>query len=308
MEIKYQIRDWDMHYENSGSRQVDHCRWGCIPNKQNGLPYKRTVAKEETLLFYAGFVAIALLQSQNRRPRTGWLTDTGAEDGVPYTALDIHLKTGVPEKVIEGTLSHFSDPAIMGQKTWLIRFEDGNATAGPPEPSKAVAVDVGDQGAAQPQAAQEKPEKRTNRIKFSEEKGIYGYTEADIEEWAESYPGLNIRQEIRALSQWAKDNPRKRPKKAFAAFLSRNFSRKQDETGRGNSTLDEIKASRVKKREAVERTTQKLKDDADILILRREQKRDIPGFWEEMKERYGKNYSTAKKRIEDYAKSQSSRT
>ena len=135
-EIKYQIRDWDRLYESAQGRRVDKCRYGCIPNKQDGLQYQRMVRDPERFPLYGAFVAVALCCSKQRMPREGWLTDTGRADGIPYTAADLHVKTGgVPTEIIQEMLNYCSDSACMGTDTWMVRYEDGKAIGAAPRPS-----------------------------------------------------------------------------------------------------------------------------------------------------------------------------
>ena len=133
-ELKYRIRDWDRLYESAQGRRVDKCRYGCIPNKQDGLQYQRMVSNPETFPFYGAFVAVALTCSKQRTPREGWLTDTGRENGIAYTAQDLHVKTGgVPTEIIQGMLDYCSATDCMGTDTWIIKYEDGEATSAPAE-------------------------------------------------------------------------------------------------------------------------------------------------------------------------------
>lgn len=60
----------------------------------------------------------------------------------------------------------------------------------------------------------------------------YAVTEAKVREWQEAYPGVDVKREVRALVQWARDNPSKRKTyRGAPAFFSRNLARKQDKGG-----------------------------------------------------------------------------
>lgn len=108
----YQIKDWDRHYENAGSRKVEHCAWCPIPNKQDGLGYALLIQGGTGSRLYAAFVATVLVCSKHSLPRNGWLTDNGTETGRPLTAYDLHLKTKLPENEIKEMLERASKPDI----------------------------------------------------------------------------------------------------------------------------------------------------------------------------------------------------
>lgn len=58
----------------------------------------------------------------------------------------------------------------------------------------------------------------------------YPVTAAKIAEWQESYPAVDVLREVKALVQWARDNPAKRKTyRGAAAFFSRNLAKKQDQ-------------------------------------------------------------------------------
>lgn len=130
---KYQVRDWNFHFENAGSRPVEHCRWVCMPNNQDGIAYQKMISTEEGIQHYAVFVALILMLSRQERPREGWLTDNGQEDGTPYTAFEIRLKTKMPEKLIQPALDFLCRPENTGTETWLYCHMEGEESpSGPP--------------------------------------------------------------------------------------------------------------------------------------------------------------------------------
>jgi hypothetical protein len=57
----------------------------------------------------------------------------------------------------------------------------------------------------------------------------FAVTEAMLSEWQASFPAVDVRQEVRALVQWARDNPTRRKTHAGAkSFFSRNLAKKQN--------------------------------------------------------------------------------
>lgn len=66
------------------------------------------------------------------------------------------------------------------------------------------------------------------------DKRLYLVTEGKVKELEESFPSVDVRQEIRGLRQWSIDTPEKRKTyKGIPRFLSNNISRKQSELGQG---------------------------------------------------------------------------
>ena len=88
----YQIKDWDEHFENNRSRQVDKCNFICIPNKQSGMGLTRILAEKDGLAIYGAWHLITGACSQQHPPRRGWLTDTGKPNGLAWTEDDLAIK------------------------------------------------------------------------------------------------------------------------------------------------------------------------------------------------------------------------
>lgn len=88
----YQIRDWDNHFENDRSRSRDKCSFVCIPNKQHGMGFTFIMSLAQGSSVYGIFQMIVGACSQQRRPRNGWLTDTGRPSGRAWTFDDIALR------------------------------------------------------------------------------------------------------------------------------------------------------------------------------------------------------------------------
>jgi len=110
----YQIKDWDATYENYKSRERGLCGWCSVPNKQSGLGYLRLINQNEGNgpAMYGCFVAIVLLASKQRKPRNGYLTDTGRVHGTPLTAEDISLTVGMPSGLVQLTLEACASHSI----------------------------------------------------------------------------------------------------------------------------------------------------------------------------------------------------
>ena len=110
----YQIKDWDATYENYKSRERKQCGWCSVPNKQDGLGYRRLLNQNDGNgpAMYGCFVAIALMASKQSKPRDGYLTDTGLKNGTPLTAEDIGLKISMPAGLVQVTLEACASHSI----------------------------------------------------------------------------------------------------------------------------------------------------------------------------------------------------
>ena len=115
----YQIRDWNLYFENNKSRERDRLTWCAIPNKQDGLEYRSLMGMESGEAMYGAFVAVVLVASKQKRPRDGHLTGTGRADGRPYTPRELALKTSVSEATIARMLAVCSSQSVYWIDTYI---------------------------------------------------------------------------------------------------------------------------------------------------------------------------------------------
>jgi len=71
---------------------------------------------------------------------------------------------------------------------------------------------------------------------------LSGITDLDTKDWAEAFPAVDIKQEIKSARQWLIDNPTKR-KTQIRRFLS-NWLRRQQEKGGSNNAKGNTKNER----------------------------------------------------------------
>lgn len=121
----YRIKDWNLHFENSKSRERDLCSWCPMPNKQDGLGYGRLLSMKDGAAMYGAFIAVVLVASKQRKPRDGHLTDTGRADGCPLTADDLSIMSKVPAVAIDKMLEAVSCATIG----WIECYESGYTSA-----------------------------------------------------------------------------------------------------------------------------------------------------------------------------------
>lgn len=115
----YQVRDWDKHFENAKSRQLDRLSWVPVPNKQSGLGFSRIMAEPDGGSIYGVWHMLVGAVSQQCRPRSGWLTTDGTPDGHPLDTSDLALKFRRPIEEVARALEVLSSSKVG----WLIAHE-----------------------------------------------------------------------------------------------------------------------------------------------------------------------------------------
>lgn len=83
--MKLQIKNWNEHYENFKSRSIDKLGWVPIPNDISGVKICRIMTEPDGLAAFGLFILLVEIASRSAKPREGWLTDNGREDGNPMT-------------------------------------------------------------------------------------------------------------------------------------------------------------------------------------------------------------------------------
>lgn len=119
--MKLRIKNWDRHFENDRSRRVDKCSFVCIPNSL-GQGMKNLMALESFLPVFAIFILIVEECSKHPKPRNGYLTRGGRENGEPWTYDDIAGWYGLDRTDVE---AYFS--ILMSSKVGWIEDLDTNS-------------------------------------------------------------------------------------------------------------------------------------------------------------------------------------
>lgn len=240
----YQIKDWDQHYENNKSRERPRLSWCAIPNKQDGLGYKRLLAMKDGEAAYGCFVATVLAASK-ARTRNGWLTDDGSQNGVPWDAKAISLKTGFSVKTASNMLQY----CTMREIGWIGSRPTGTKVPAecPPSarqvpaecPPSALEGKEGKEGREGkewndssdrlPTTESEPPHRR---VAFDYTSGQFtGLTDGDYAVWADAYPAVDHKAEVQKARAWLLANPNKRKKNVYG-FLTRWMASQQERAGR----------------------------------------------------------------------------
>jgi hypothetical protein len=86
--MSYQIIEWDKHYENNRSRQVERLHWVSVPNRHDGEGYSLIMADTRAAEIFAAWILIVQVASKCH-PRGSLVRD----DGTPMSLRAISLKT-----------------------------------------------------------------------------------------------------------------------------------------------------------------------------------------------------------------------
>ena len=247
----YQVKDWDTHYENNKSRERDECSFVCVPNKQDGLGFLRLMAEKDGASIYGIFNLIIGACSRQRRPRNGWLTDDGTENGIPWTVEDLAMRWRRSAGDVSRALDVLSSERIgwIG-KADIERTPDTALTSSarvvPAEcPPGALERREGNEGnrkkegSAEPQAASAPPDPAS--VSFPQfptagRPNVWTLSESFVSELVATYPGVDVRAECRKAHLWIKTHlPRRKTAGGMPAFLNTWLSRCQNSSRGGTN-------------------------------------------------------------------------
>ena len=135
-EVLYQIRDWDLIYENAGTRKLKTLHWVPTPNKYDGEGFGRIFEELDGCALYGAWHLI--LQVASKCEPRGTLC---RRDGTPLDARAISLKTKAPEAIIARALIFFSTTVdwLLGEsanalgESANVLGESANGAQVPPE-------------------------------------------------------------------------------------------------------------------------------------------------------------------------------
>lgn len=108
----YQIADWDRNFENNKSREREKCSFVCVPNKHDGLGFTRIIAEKDGASIYGIWVMILQVCSRQNRPRQGFLTQNGAQDGHRMGTECLALRLRRTSQELERALSVLSSEGV----------------------------------------------------------------------------------------------------------------------------------------------------------------------------------------------------
>lgn len=227
----YQVVGWNEHFEGAKSRTYSNKSKCQMPTK-HGLGYNRLVKRPEGAALFGAWCAMVQVLSRHPKPRQGYCTDTGREDGIPYSPEDLEIITGIPSK----TFKAMFQAAAKQDVAWL-RIPRGYH--GIPEVSPYLDSNSNldsnlnsnsDSLCSESDKPNSKP-KKGDSISWSPEEKFTGITEEDRDEWKKAYPACDINSELAKANQWLISNPAKARKKLWRRFITGWLSRSQERGG-----------------------------------------------------------------------------
>lgn len=125
----YRVRGWNDNFEGAKSRTYNNKTTCQMPSK-HGLGYRRLVRRKNGPALFGAWCALIQILSRHNKERDGYCTDTGRQDGKPYTASDLELLTDIPEKVFEELFQVASSQDVdwieVSNHTDTTRIPDGD--------------------------------------------------------------------------------------------------------------------------------------------------------------------------------------
>jgi hypothetical protein len=203
----FRIVGWNETYETSESRKLKRLLWVAVPNKHDGLGFRRMAKERDHCVLFSAWILIVQIASKGLPEQRGWLL----RDGRALDEEDMSLMTGFPAAVFERALKFFSDPKIG----WLVTegiadkpatsAGDGSRPVVPPERPAQPATPPGPSPDTSGDSAATGREDITGREVGQAPPSPPPEKETD-EQWLdrlqESHPGVDVRLEAeRALKK-----------------------------------------------------------------------------------------------------------
>lgn len=103
--------NWQQHFENDRSRNIDECAWVKLPNK-DGMSLSYILSLPEGCVVFSVFIRLIQALSKQRRPREGWMTFDGTPWGEPWSTSLIALRVMRPEQEVAHALDVLSSDTV----------------------------------------------------------------------------------------------------------------------------------------------------------------------------------------------------
>jgi hypothetical protein len=218
--MTYRVKNWDTNFESYETKKLTHLKWVPVPNKHDGLTYRRVAAQKNSCELYTAWTLILQVASKSKKGERGSLI----RDQKALNADDLAIMTGFPVKIFQSALEFFSSPEIG----WLEvdSQEDTVLTAGPAVfPADAAVL-----------AVEKQPEGKGMERKGIEGKGTLGKAiespQRQIDEMSDeqylshletqgAYVGINIRAEFQKMLNWCSLHRKQATRRRFLNWLNR---------------------------------------------------------------------------------------
>jgi hypothetical protein len=105
--LVFKIKHWNSIFENNRSREIRNPSWVAMPNRHDTLGFRTLISRPNGVALYGAWCI--LVQVASRCNPHGTLV---CNNGLPYTARSLSLKTGLSETLISECFDVLREPEI----------------------------------------------------------------------------------------------------------------------------------------------------------------------------------------------------
>lgn len=237
------VRDWGTYFENYKSREYDRCSFVCLPNKQHGMGLTYILSQPDGDAIYGIWCLIVGACSQQRRPRSGWLTDDGTPAGRAWSIEDMALRWRRTVDRIERAVEVLTSPAVNWLCDTAAETTVGKVPVEYPASTRLIAGKE-EKGREEKEEDSEmaKPSSPPDSIDFASlsyptfpcSRGrrlgepVWELHDVFISELADAYPDVNVRAECRQAWEWVMCNLSRRKTAAGMKDFLRRWCARSD--------------------------------------------------------------------------------
>lgn len=228
----YRIANWESLFETYETKKLAHLKWVPVPNKHDGLGFRRVAAQSNRCELFTAWNLILQIASKGKKS-----VDRGIlqRDGRPISPDDFAMMTGFPAKIFETALLFFSG-VELGWLEVVTVSEDQPPTDKTAEPPAKTA-------ASPAQAPAEGKGMEGNGRKGSAVALVAAETD---EEWrrklqeSEAYKALSVESEFEKAVFWCEQRRRQPTRRFFLGWLNK-IERPMATNGHGPKPAAELK-------------------------------------------------------------------
>lgn len=130
----YRIKDWNKHFENNRTRELEKMKWVPVPNKQDGDGYTSLIEHENGPAHFGAWCAIVQVASKCE-PRGTLLRASGK----PHDAQSLSRITRFPAKILEEAIERLASSEVG----WLEVVDPQELTETPQSDAEIPQADAG---------------------------------------------------------------------------------------------------------------------------------------------------------------------
>ncbi len=224
----YRIANWEFLFETYETKKLAHLKWVPVPNKHDGLGFRRVAAQPNRCELFAAWNLILQIASKGKKS-----VDRGIlqRDGRPLSPDDFAMMTGFPAEIFKTALKFFSSVELgwleivqvsENQEPTVLTGDAAVLSVSFPAEGNGMEGKEGKGSAAAPAAAETDEEWR---------KRLQG---------SEAYKALSVEVEFQKAVFWCEQRRRKCTRKFFIGWLNR-YDHSMTPNGNGSKPTPELK-------------------------------------------------------------------